>query len=213
MARSNRRSSRRHRPTAYPKPLFKGPVGTALSILVLLLAGASQFRGTYLLNNGNGGTDWQIGEPQAGLIESLGNRSLSELRSHALEVANRDRQVNGLQPLVEDPLLSLAAQRHAEDMLKRQFFDHVNPDGQDPSDRFRAAGGPTGAGENIYMQSGKPTALSYGLVEQFQKGWMYSDGHRANLLKADYKTFGYGIVTDPFKGEVYAVQMFSFPVQ
>lgn len=127
---------------------------------------------------------------------------------------NRDRQVNGLPPLVEDPLLSLATQRHAEDMLRRQFYDHVNPDGQNPSDRFMAVGGQVGAGENIMQQvGGVPTTLSYGLVEEYQKGWMYSPGHRENLLAAHYTTFGYGIVENPLGTEIYAVQMFSFPVQ
>ncbi|TVP71870.1 MAG: CAP domain-containing protein [Leptolyngbya sp. LCM1.Bin17] len=144
----------------------------------------------------------------------LGNRSLPELRALALDLVNRDRQVNGLPALVEDSLLSEAAQRHAEDMLQRKFYDHVNPDGQNPSDRFRSLGGQAGAGENIMQQrGGVPTALSFGLLEEYQKGWMYSDGHRANLLNPNYTTFGYGIVASPTGTEIYAVQMFSFPTQ
>ena len=54
-------------------------------------------------------------------------------------------------------------------------------------------------------------ALSLGLVEEYQKGWMYSPGHRENLLTADYTTFGYGIVANALGTEIYAVQMFSFP--
>jgi len=98
-------------------------------------------------------------------------------------------------------------------MLIRQFYDHINPDGQTPSDRFKAVGGKIGAGENIarWNQNGSANAyLSYGLVEKLQNGWMYSDGHRANLLKPDYKTFGYGIVISDDEQEMYAVQLFSF---
>ncbi|WP_228038441.1 CAP domain-containing protein [Nodosilinea sp. LEGE 06152] len=139
---------------------------------------------------------------------------MPELRALALELVNRDRQVNGLPPLVEDPLLSQVAQEHAEDMLKRQFYDHVNPEGLDPSDRFMATGSNVGAGENIMQQKGGvPVALSFGLVEEYQKGWMYSPGHRENLLTQHYTSFGYGIVANALGTEIYAVQMFSFPAQ
>ena len=170
---------------------------------------------TYLttVDNGQGGLDWQIGEVQAEWTELSPKRSLPELRSYARHLANRDRQLNGLLALTEDPLLSLAAQRHAEDMLTRQFYDHVNPDGQDPSDRFRVVGGQNGAGENIMQWKLNGTGYgqhSYRLMEEFQKGWMYSDGHRQNLLLPDYKTFGYGVVISRSGQEIYAVQLFSF---
>ena len=164
------------------------------------------------VDNGQGGLDWQIGEVQAGWTELNPNRSLPELRSYAMQLVNRDRQLNGLLPLTENSLLSLAAQRHAEDMLTRQFYAHVNPDGQDPSDRFRAVGGQDGAGENIMQWELNGTGYgrpSYRLMEEFQKGWMYSDGHRQNLLLRDYKTFGYGVVISRNGQEIYAVQLFS----
>lgn len=169
---------------------------------------------TYLttVDNGQGGLDWQIGEVQTEWTELSSNRSLPELRSYAMQLVNRDRQLNGLPPLTEDPLLSLAAQRHAEDMLTRQFYDHVNLDGQDPSDRFKAVGGQNGAGENIMQWKLNGTGYgqpSYRLMEEFQKEWMYSDGHRQNLLLPDYKTFGYGVVISRSGQEIYAVQLFS----
>jgi len=165
------------------------------------------------LDNGDGGPGWKIGEVQ---LENWGlskERLPSEVNVYALELVNRDRQLNGVSPLIEDPLLSVAAQRHAEDMLIRQFYDHINPDGHNPSDRFKAVGGQTGAGENIskWDQNGAAYAyLAYGLVEKLQNGWMYSDGHRANLLNPGYKTFGYGIVISKDGQEMYAVQLFSF---
>lgn len=170
---------------------------------------------TYLttVDNGQGGLDWQIGEVQAEWTELGPKRSLPELRSYAMHLVNRDRQLNGLPTLIEDPLLSLAAQRHAENMLTQQFYDHVNPDGQDPSDRFRAVGGQNGAGENIMQWKLNSTGYgrpSYRLMEEFQKEWMYSDGHRQNLLLPDYKTFGYGVVISRSGQEIYAVQLFSF---
>jgi uncharacterized protein YkwD len=155
-------------------------------------------------------SNWQIGAPLAG-ANSTEAQPLPELRAYALELVNRDRTLNGLLPLVEDPLLSQAAQNHAEDMLARQFFAHVNPDGVNPSGRFRAVGGQMGAGENIYRRTGGTTALSYGLAEKAQTGWMESDGHRANLLSPGYQAFGYGIAASSEGDAVYVVQMFRPP--
>lgn len=68
-------------------------------------------------------------------------RYMPELRVFALQLVNRDRTINNLPPLVEDPLLSKAAQFHAQDMLKRHYFEHVTPEGKTPRDRFVAIGG------------------------------------------------------------------------
>ncbi|MEP0899645.1 CAP domain-containing protein [Nodosilinea sp. FACHB-13] len=77
-----------------------------------------------------------------------------------------------------------------------------------------AAGSQVRAGENIMHQKGTiPMALSLGLVEEYQQGWMESLGHRENLLTPHYTTFGYGIVASPTGTEIYAVQMFSFLAQ
>lgn len=208
---------RRTRRSVPPRKSHQRPnyvLGTRLLAAVVCIYALVQLQQIFLQDNGTGGPDWSIGQPQTKWNLRLGHQPLPELRALALDLVNRDRQVNGLPPLVEDPLLSQAAQKHAEDMLARQFYDHVNPDGQSPSDRFRAVGGQTGAGENIMQWKGQvPTALSFGLIEEYQKGWMYSKGHRKNLLNSDYTTFGYGIVISPTGTEIYAVQMFSFPVQ
>ncbi|HWP05656.1 MAG TPA: CAP domain-containing protein [Polyangiaceae bacterium] len=42
--------------------------------------------------------------------------------------------------LVMQPELRCAARLHSKDMSERNFFDHVNPDGEGPEERMRAAG-------------------------------------------------------------------------
>ncbi|MEP0894365.1 MULTISPECIES: CAP domain-containing protein [Leptolyngbya] len=139
-------------------------------------------------------------------------RKLPELRAFALKLINRDRQINGLSPLVEDPLLAQAAQLHAEDMKTRNYYNHVTPEGKTPTDRFAAIGGQGGVGENIMFQPGSfgsDSTLNWALIEKFQKVWMYSNGHRKNLLTASYTKVGYGIVSDSSSGKMYAVQKFQ----
>ena len=160
--------------------------------------------------NGNGGVGWKIGKAKATIWNAGNVRSLPELSSFALELANRDRTLNNLPPLQADSALSLASQLHAEDMLDRQYFDHISPDGKTPRDRYLAISTSPlqGVGENIVQGETKGLGLTYREAEKFQRGWMYSNGHRANLLTDKYTKFGYGVVTGA-NGQIYAVQMFG----
>lgn len=178
--------------------------------LLIVLACIYYGKDSLYFNNGAGGANWRIGAPLVNPLSAFPTRSLSELRQQALLLANRDRKLNGLSPLREDPLIAYTAQKHADDMANRDFYDHVNPEGQNPSDRYRANGGIGGIGENIVYQGQSPgIALSYGLAEKFQRSWMYSEGHRNNLLTPGYTKFGYGISIDRVTGKVYAVQNFQ----
>ena len=164
----------------------------------------------WYFGNGTGGTDWQIGSSLASISNAGQTRSPSELRTFALQLVNRDRWLNGLPALIETPLLSQSAQGHAEDMMKRNYYDHITPEGKTPTDRFNQVGGTGGVGENImHLGSSPSNYLNFGLLEEFQRSWMYSKGHRVNLLTPNYRYFGYGIVVDPISREVYAVQNFQ----
>lgn len=95
-------------------------------------------------------------------------------------------------------------------MLTRHYFAHVTPEGKTPTDRFAQLGGKGVAGENIANQTGAlGISLNYGLLERLQKGWIYSSGHRHNLLKPDYTRFGFGIAVDSISGKAYAALRFS----
>jgi uncharacterized protein YkwD len=52
-------------------------------------------------------------------------------------------------------------------------------------------------------------AINYNSVEQAQKGWMYSNGQRGNLLTGDYCRFGYRTAIDVANGSAYWVRVFA----
>jgi uncharacterized protein YkwD len=160
--------------------------------------------------NGPGGTDWKIGKPLVNASNGYTQRSLIEMQSFALQLVNRDRSINGQPALTLDPLLNAAAQKHAEDMFKWNYFAHNTPEGQTSRDRFLALGGSqyVSTGENIIFTT-EQLPINFRVGEKFQKSWMYSNGHRNNLLMPGYSRFGYGIVTDSLRGRAYAVQEFS----
>ncbi|WP_162907438.1 CAP domain-containing protein [Allorhizocola rhizosphaerae] len=101
-----------------------------------------------------------------------------------LYLVNRARQAAGLRPLAWSERLALAAERHARDMLERNFYSHWAPEGLSPSDRALAAGYPWGCGENI--------AWNLRTVGEVHQAWMASEGHRANILNPRYVVLGCG---------------------
>lgn len=169
--------------------------------LLLSLLNITQVKATTKLAQANETLTYQI---------SAQNRIMEQLRPIALELVNRDRALEGLAPLVEDPLLSSAAELHAIDMANYGYYDHYNANGQGPAERFEALGGSGGVGENIiYTPYGRSEPLSVQLLEHFQSRWMASPKHRKNLLDSRYTYFGYGIGISPDGKRIYAVQKFA----
>jgi uncharacterized protein YkwD len=99
-----------------------------------------------------------------------------------------------------DPVLASAAQRFANDMKRRRFFNHTDPSGRNPGDRIHAhARGYAAWGENIAQ--GYPTAHSA------CRAWMKSHGHRANILNPRLTRIGAGYA--PGRSGPYWVEDFA----
>lgn len=87
--------------------------------------------------------------------------------------------------LTMESALRCASRVHSMDMHDRQFFDHTNPDGLGPRDRFELAGWAGGGwGENIIA--------GYGSADAAFDGWMASDGHCANIMNPGFTQVGIG---------------------
>ena len=92
-------------------------------------------------------------------------------------------------PLTMDPALRCAARRHTRDMIDRDYFDHVSPEGEHPWDRLDAAGYSWRAvGENIASGQREP--------ESVVQGWLRSDGHCANIMSEEFADTGVGAALD-----------------
>jgi uncharacterized protein YkwD len=118
--------------------------------------------------------------------------------AQVVELTNAERADAGCDPLDTDPRLTAAAQGHAEDMSRNEYFDHVSRDGRRFDDRISAQGYPSPGGENIAQ--GQTSAAE--VVE----GWMNSPGHRRNILDCDFTAIGVGFDDDGH----YWVQNFGF---
>jgi len=133
------------------------------------------------------------------------------LESYLCEIVNADRAANGVGRVSLSASLSAVARAHAEDMIKRNFFAHVNPSGQDPRDRAAAAGLNIFVNENIAQKSGpmSPQAKVAG-CERTMMAEPKDDptNHRGNILNPRFVTVGIGCAYAP-GGAVFFAQEFS----
>jgi uncharacterized protein YkwD len=102
-----------------------------------------------------------------------------------VRLTNAERAANGCGALSIDATLTKVAQAHSEDMADHDYFSHDSQDGRSPFDRMTAAGyGFSTAAENIAAGQATPAEVV--------KGWMNSEGHRANILNCALKEIGVG---------------------
>lgn len=125
---------------------------------------------------------------------------LNKDREYILTLINDIRAGMGKQKITLSPQLNALAQKHAEDMVTRNFFGHVNPDGASPEDRRKKEGIPTEVGENL--------AYSPSLLSTMQ-GLLRSPIHRANILADAWVNVGIGITQSSNNGEIKLVQEFA----
>lgn len=112
-----------------------------------------------------------------------------------LTLLNQERVKAGLAPLVWDEELAKVARAHSDDMFRRGYFAHKDPDGRSPFDRMANAGITfKAAGENLAYAA--TTELAHG-------GLMRSPGHRANILDKDFGRIGIGIVDAGSYGKMF----------
>src|SRR5262245_53023898 len=91
---------------------------------------------------------------------------------------NSLRTKHALPALVPAPVLIQVARAHSQDMVRRRYFDHVDPDGRRAADRVTATGITwSKVSENLAMNSGMDDPVARAV-----EGWMDSPGHRANIL-------------------------------
>lgn len=99
---------------------------------------------------------------------------------------NKQRVIHGQQKIVESKELDIAAQNHAEDMVKKKYFSHTNKDGISHQERIKKQGY-----EACY--TAENIAEGQNNAAQVITDWMGSQGHRLNVLSPKPKEFGAGI--------------------
>jgi hypothetical protein len=124
--------------------------------------------------------------------------------STLIDLTNQQRQARGLPPLAESSALKTAALNKAQDMLAKDYFNHISPQGLTPWYWFKKAG-------YNYLAAGENLAIGFLDSEEVAKAWLNSALHRQNLLNPNFKEIGIGVLNGNFQGRetIVAVQMFG----
>lgn len=123
-----------------------------------------------------------------------------------IALANQDRTAQGAGTLLQDPLLTLAAQKKADDMARRGYFSHMDPQGQTPWHWLTSVG-------YYYTRAGENLAINFDNAQSLQNAWMRSPGHRDNILKSGYTRVGIGIARGTYRGSpaTFIVEFLATP--
>jgi uncharacterized protein YkwD len=133
---------------------------------------------------------------------------LKEVERKVTQLTNEVRRDHHLMPVERDTTLIDIARAHSDDMLKRNYFSHVSPDGKSFQDRVFPAYSSTlsQAGENIWSGHGYDYSNSNLMARIIMDSWMSSPGHRANILNPNFNYLGVGV--SAMGKEVRATQNF-----
>jgi len=156
-------------------------------------------------------------------LASAPKLDLLEVGKKIHAVVNRERLKFNVNELAWNNQVAAIARAHSEDMAKRDFYSHFNPEKEDPSARaarqgwtrskntaFSADPSVSGLAENIgrigryhsfrrEVRDGKLLRVVFRwytpeqIAEQIVKGWLNSPSHRKNLLNPDHELEGIGL--------------------
>ncbi len=124
-----------------------------------------------------------------------------------VRLVNIERTSRGLKPYRTESKLGASAQLKVDDMIAKNYFEHVSPSGQSVSDLVRKTG-------YEYIAIGENLAKGdFASASALVKAWMDSPGHRANILSEKFVDIGVAIGTATEDGQliIYAIQHFGSP--
>lgn len=115
--------------------------------------------------------------------------SVHALERRVAELVNQERAKRGLAPLTLSADLCAKARIKSQDMADNRYFSHQSPTYGSPFDMMKRFG-------ITYRTAGENIAMGYATAEAVVQAWMNSEGHRKNILSANYTTLGVGYVAN-----------------
>lgn len=124
--------------------------------------------------------------------------------SEVVRLTNIKRAESGVSPLSLNQTLSNAAYTKGKDMIDRDYWAHVAPDGTQPWKFFKDFG-------YSYRYAGENLARDFSSAEDVVNAWMNSPTHKENMLNPKYKEIGIGVTEGDLSGSdtTIVVQFFG----
>lgn len=104
-----------------------------------------------------------------------------------MSAVNQERTSRNIPALNFNSKLAAAAQYKSSDMITRNYFSHVDPDGNYIWNKIISEG------YTPYTILGENLAINFPNTEGLMSAWMDSPTHRENILNADFKDQGVGV--------------------
>jgi len=142
------------------------------------------------------------------LIPKTGLRVLGYAANISVEevvrLTNEKRAQSGLAPLTLNSTLSNAARMKGEDMINKDYWAHVSPDGTEPWKFFTDAG-------YQYRYAGENLARDFSNPSSAIDAWMASPTHKDNMLSSKYQEIGIAVLEGDLAGvdTTLIVQLFG----
>jgi uncharacterized protein YkwD len=128
------------------------------------------------------------------------------VQQQILTLINGNRRQHGCGSVTLDRRLIEAANGHAADMARHDYFAHESKNGEGAGDRV------TDAGYN-WKHYGENIARGVDSAYEVVDGWMHSPEHRHNILDCSLDQMGVGIaIAGDQKNTIYWVQDFATPM-
>ncbi len=146
----------------------------------------------------------------------IASPSIARLEQLMFDLVNETRQNHlarlvGTASLGWHALLATIARQHSADMLRRQYVDHITPEGLTTAQRIqRKRISYVACGENIgvvYGEAAQTEQAIYDIHNAFMNQPRSLTNHRANLLNPLWTHMGVGIALNP-DGALVATQLF-----
>lgn len=125
----------------------------------------------------------------------------SYIQSRIIDLTNAQRAAYGLSPLSYDSNLQYTANVRASELAT--LFSHTRPDGSDCFSAFPA--GYFSIGENLATCNNVISDDEF--ASECVNWWMQSEGHRANILNANFNRIAVGVYISG--NNMYSVQSFG----
>jgi len=137
--------------------------------------------------------------------------ALTQVEAYIAELVNADRQKYGLPSLAVSSSIAEVARTFAEDMTKRGFKSHIDPEGRDPTARGAALGLTIQLGENFGWSSGMSYTDGCKKINNDMMSEPPDDpsNHRGNILNPKYASIGCGAAVSARTGELIVVEDFA----
>ncbi|WP_436796451.1 SafA/ExsA family spore coat assembly protein [Desulfuribacillus stibiiarsenatis] len=110
---------------------------------------------------------------------------IKAFENEVISLTNQERQKKGLKPLIADWQVSRVARYKSVDMRDKKYFSHQSPTYGSPFDMLKSF--------NVqYRAAGENIAAGQTTAREVVNSWMNSEGHRANILNANFTHIGVG---------------------